>query len=116
MHRTLLLAFLLAFLLVAPAFAADRVVVGSKNFEESRLLGEIFAQLLESRTGLQVERRLGLAGTQVCFEALKAGAIDVYPEYTGTGLVSILGEEAKEGASGTMNRVRREFLSRWDLW
>lgn len=99
-----------------PLHAADRVVVGSKNFEESRLLGEMFAQLLESRTGLQVERRLGLAGTQVCFEALRTGAIDVYPEYTGTGLVSILGESGSQDADETLNRVRSEFLRRWDLW
>lgn len=112
MRRFLLLALLLA----SPALAADRVVVGSKNFEESRLLGEVFAQLLESRTDLDVERRLGLAGTQVCFEALKTGAIDVYPEYTGTGLVSILNEPAKGGPAQTLNRVRSEFLSRWGLW
>ncbi len=93
------------------------VVVGSKNFEESRLLGEMFAQLIEARTGLSVERRLGLAGTQVCFEAIKRGAIDVYPEYTGTGLVSILGEAPPAGApSATLDRVRAEFLARWDLW
>jgi len=109
-------AWLLLFFSALPLGAADRVVVGSKNFEESRLLGEIFAQLLESRTGLEVERRLGLAGTQVCFEALKTGAIDVYPEYTGTGLVAILGEPAKGGAARTLGRVRAEFLSRWDLW
>ena len=115
--RILALAFLLLAILPAtPALAVDRVVVGSKNFEESRLLGEMFAQLLESRTDLEVERRLGLAGTQVCFEALKSGAIDVYPEYTGTGLVSILGEPAEGGPSRTLNRVRSEFLSRWDLW
>ncbi|HXO40247.1 MAG TPA: glycine betaine ABC transporter substrate-binding protein [Thermoanaerobaculia bacterium] len=96
---------------------ADRVVVGSKNFEESRLLGEMFAQLIEARTWLRVERRLGLAGTQICFEALKSGAIDVYPEYTGTGLVSILGEPAGTGgASVALRRVRAEFLARWDLW
>src|ERR1700704_2813176 len=72
---TLPTLFLLLLLLAAPAplIAADRIVVGSKNFEESRLLAEMFAQLLESRTSLQVERRLGLAGTQVCFEALKSG-------------------------------------------
>ena len=99
-----------------PLHAADRVVVGSKNFEESRLLAEMFAQLLESRTHLQVERRLGLAGTQVCFEALKSGAIDVYPEYTGTGLVSILNEKAEGGPDRTLNRVRAEFLQRWNLW
>jgi osmoprotectant transport system permease protein len=107
----------LVFLLLAtPLQAADRVVIGSKNFEESRLLAEMFAQLLESRTDLEVERRLNLAGTQVCFEALKSGAIDVYPEYTGTGLVSILGETAKGGPEQTLNRVRSEFLRRWNLW
>lgn len=99
-----------------PAAPADRIVVGSKNFEESRLLGEIFAQLLEVRTGLTVERKLGLAGTQVCFEALRTGSIDVYPEYTGTGLVSILSEPVSGGPAQTLRRVRREFLSRWDLW
>lgn len=113
--RKALLLFPVVLLGTAPAFA-DRVVVGSKNFEESRLLGEIFAQLLESRTDLEVERRLGLAGTQVCFEALKTGAIDVYPEYTGTGLVSILNEPATGGPARTLNRVRSEFLSRWNLW
>ncbi|HEX6900718.1 MAG TPA: glycine betaine ABC transporter substrate-binding protein [Thermoanaerobaculia bacterium] len=113
MVRALIALVLLSAL---PLHAADRVVVGSKNFEESRLLGEMFAQLLESRTDLQVERRLGLAGTQVCFEALRTGAIDVYPEYTGTGLVSILGEPAKRDPDETLNRVRSEFLRRWDLW
>ncbi|MBV8200319.1 MAG: hypothetical protein JOZ15_06815, partial [Acidobacteria bacterium] len=92
------------------------VVVGSKNFEESRLLGEMFAQLIEARTWLRAERRLGLAGTQICFEALKSGAIDVYPEYTGTGLVSILGQPAGGGAAEALRRVRAEFLARWDLW
>ncbi len=95
--------------------SAATVVVGSKNFEESRLLGEMFAQLIEARTWLRAERRLGLAGTQICFEALKSGAIDVYPEYTGTGLVSILGETAGGGASESLRRVRAEFLARWDL-
>lgn len=110
------LALAASLLLAAPSFAADRVVVGSKNFEESRLLAEMFAQLLEARTDLEVERKLGLAGTQICFEALRSGAIDVYPEYTGTGLVSILEEPARGGAAETLNRVRSEFLKRWDLW
>jgi osmoprotectant transport system substrate-binding protein/osmoprotectant transport system permease protein len=110
------LAWVMVLFFALPLHAADRIVIGSKNFEESRLLAEMFAQLLESRTDLQVERRLGLAGTQVCFEALKSGAIDVYPEYTGTGLVSILGEKAEGSPSKTLNRVRSEFLRRWDLW
>jgi osmoprotectant transport system permease protein len=90
-------------------------VVGSKNFEESRFLAELFAQAIEARDGLTVERRLGLAGTEFCFEALRTGAIDLYPEYTGTGLVSILGREPAGSAAATMTLVRREFLERWDI-
>lgn len=93
-----------------------RIVIGSKNFMESRLLAEMFAQLLEAHTNLVVERRLGLAGTQICFEALKTGAIDLYPEYTGTGLVTILGREPIGGSRETLNTVRSEFLARWNLW
>ncbi|MEE9562485.1 MAG: glycine betaine ABC transporter substrate-binding protein, partial [Thermoanaerobaculia bacterium] len=107
---------LIAVIHSTPTLARDRIVVGSKNFTESRLLAEIFAQLLEQRTDLEVERRLNLAGTQVCFEALRTGAIDLYPEYTGTGLVSLLGEEALADPTVTLNRVRQMFLERWDLW
>ncbi len=99
-----------------PVRAAERVVIGSKNFAESRLLAEMFARLIESHTALEVERRLGLAGTQVCFEALRSGAIDVYPEYTGTGLVTVLGEVPEGDARWTWNRVRDAFRSRWNLW
>ncbi len=118
MTRGTRLAAALAALLLclpAPARAADRLVVGSKNFAENRLLAEIFAQLIEGRTGLAVERRLGLAGTQVCFEALRGGAIDLYPEYTGTGLVSLLGMPPEGDARRTLATVRREFRRRWDL-
>ena len=99
-----------------PPAGADVIVVGSKNFAESRLLAEVFAQLLEEKTDHTVERRLGLAGTQVCFEALKTGAIDLYPEYTGTGLVSILDSPVAGGSRETLNRVRSQFLDRWNLW
>jgi osmoprotectant transport system permease protein len=102
-------------LAVGRATAAERLVVGSKNFAENRLLAEIFAQLIEERTELEVERRLGLAGTQICFEALRTGAIDLYPEYTGTGLVSLLGQPPEGDARQTLAHVRREFLRRWDL-
>ena len=95
---------------------SGRIRVGSKNFAESRLLAELFARLLEARTGLTVERRLGLAGTQVCFEALRTGAIDVYPEYTGTGLVTLLEEAPGGNAQWTWNHVRTQFRQRWNLW
>jgi len=98
------------------ASSSGTITVGSKNFMESKLLAEMFAQLIEARTDLAVERRLGLAGTQVCFEALKSGAIDVYPEYTGTGLVSILQDAPGKNARETLQKVRAEFLARWNLW
>ncbi len=75
-----------------PPIASTRpIVVGSKPFGESFLLAEMLAQLLE-RSGRRVERKLGLGATDVAFAALRANAIDVYPEYTGTGLVAILGD------------------------
>jgi osmoprotectant transport system permease protein len=91
------------------------VVVGSKNFAESRFLGELFAQAIEAQTALRVERRLGLAGTEFCFEALRTGAIDVYPEYTGTGWVTLLRRESIADEAGVLAGVRREFRERWDL-
>lgn len=95
---------------------AESIVIGSKNFAENRFLGELFAQLIESRTELTVRRRLGLAGTEFCFEALRSGALDIYPEYTGTGLVTILRQQPGPSAAETLRLVRGEFLERWGLW
>ena len=69
---------------------ADTIVIGSKNFPEQALLGEILAQHLEARTHLRVERRFYLAGSYICQQALLAGRIDAYVEYTGTALTAIL--------------------------
>ncbi|MDZ7631526.1 MAG: glycine betaine ABC transporter substrate-binding protein [Gemmatimonadaceae bacterium] len=74
-----------------PVTARRPIVVASKPFGESYLLAEMFAQLLE-RSGRTVQRRAGLGATEVAFSALRTGAIDVYPEYVGTGLVAILGD------------------------
>jgi osmoprotectant transport system permease protein len=71
------------------ATSAERVVVGSKSFNEGYVLGEVVAQLLE-HAGYDVERRFGLGGTLICYEALKHGEIDVYVEYTGTLAQAIL--------------------------
>ena len=65
------------------------IVVGSKNFTEQLILGEIVAQTIERETGLPVHRRLNLGGTLICDRALLAGDIDVYVEYTGTALTAI---------------------------
>jgi glycine betaine/choline ABC-type transport system substrate-binding protein len=67
-----------------------RVVVGSKNFTEQLILGELIAQHLEAHTELEVQRRFNLGGTFICHQALLAGEIDVYVEYTGTALTAIL--------------------------
>jgi len=68
--------------------AGRPVIVASKPFGESYLLAEMFAQILEAR-GFQVDRRPGLGATEIAYGALRSGAIDVYPEYTGTGLITI---------------------------
>ena len=76
-----------------PTVATRPVVVASKPFGESYLLAEMFAQLLESR-GIMVQRRPGLGSTEVAMQALRTNAIDVYPEYTGTGLIAVLRDSA----------------------
>jgi len=95
---------------------SDRpVVVASKPFGESYLLGEMFSQLLEER-GFAVDRRLGLGATEIAFQALRTGAVDVYPEYTGTGLLAILNETPGEGDPRRVyRRVRNAFADRWSV-
>ena len=93
---------------------ARPIVVASKPFGESYILAELFAQLLEAR-GYAVERRPGLGATEIAFSALRSGAIDVYPEYTGTGLLAILGADSVPagGARATFELVAREFALRY---
>jgi len=98
-----------------PLAAQDRpVVVASKPFAESFVLAEMFAQLLEA-DGFSVERRLGLGATELAFGALRTGAIDVYPEYTGTGLLAILGDTLRHDARDVYRYVASTFAERWDV-
>ena len=90
------------------------IVVASKPFGESFLLAELFAQLLEAR-GFEVERRLGLGATEIAFEALRSSSIDVYPEYTGTGLLAILGERPSPDPRKVYRDVAREFRRRFGV-
>jgi len=94
--------------------APRAVIVASKPFGESYLLAEMFAQLLESR-GRSVDRRPGLGATDIAFRALRTNAIDVYPEYTGTGLLAILHERPEGGAGMVFQRVSREFHDRFGV-
>ena len=66
------------------------ITIGSKLFSEQYILVEIFKQLIEGHTDLQVEPKPGLGGTKICYDALREGEIDIYPEYTGTGFQVIL--------------------------
>ena len=98
----------------SPSHSA-RVVVGSKNFTESLILGELIAQQIEGTTNLKVERRFYLAGTYICHQALLAGRIDIYPEYTGTALSAILKQKPDGGRAEVYRRVKDEYEKRLGL-
>jgi osmoprotectant transport system permease protein len=104
---------LLGVLLAVGDSTQKPVVVASKPFGESYLLAEIFAQLLEAR-GYRVDRRPGLGATEIAFGAIKSGDVDVYPEYTGTGLLAILHETPQGDHAAVYRRVASAFRSRWD--
>ena len=97
-----------------PTEPARPIVVASKPFGESYLLAEMFAQVLEAHD-FRVERRPGLGATDLAFEALRTGAIDVYPEYTGTGLTAILHEQPVADPREAFARVATGFERRWGI-
>lgn len=102
-------SFALAVILGSAALASrssGAVVVGSKNFTEQLILGEIVAQTIERETGLPVERRLNLGGTLICDRALLSGDIDVYVEYTGTALTAIFHQPIVKDPDAVIGTVR----------
>lgn len=102
-------------LLLASCGGHTRIVVGSKNFTEQLILGEILAQQIERRMGVAVERRLDLGGTLLAHEALVAGSIDLYPEYTGTALTAVLKQPPQNDAAAVLAEVRGAYRARWKL-
>lgn len=90
------------------------VVVGSKNFTEQVVLGEILAQMLEAR-GVRVDRRLNLGGSFICHRALLSGDLDVYVEYSGTALTAILKQPVIHDPAAVFRRVRELYRSRFGL-
>jgi len=90
------------------------LTIGSKNFSEQVILGEIAAQGLEAR-GVRVDRRLNLGGTFVCHQALKAGELDLYPEYTGTAFTAILARKPVSDPALVRDEVAKEYRKRWNL-
>ena len=88
------------------------VRVGSKNFTEQVVLGELAALALE-RAGVAVDRRLDLGGTFVCHHAIAAGELDLYPEYTGTAYTAILGHPPASDPAAVLAAVEREYPPRF---
>ncbi len=103
-------AVIAAVVLLSSGAAARRVggaiVVGSKNFTEQLVLGELLAQTIERETSLAVDRRLNLGGTLICDRALMTGDIDVYVEYTGTALTAVFHQPIVTDASAVFDTVR----------
>jgi osmoprotectant transport system substrate-binding protein len=94
---------------------SNRIVIGSKNFTESLMLGELLAQQIEAHTNAKVERRFYLAGTYICQQAILSGRIDLYPEYTGTALTAILKQKVGSDRAEVYQRVRSEYETRLGL-
>ena len=132
MHRslkTLTLSTLALVLMVGSLFGAagvtaqddqEAISVGSKNFTEQIVLGEMMAILLED-AGYTVDRSLNLGGLALVHEGLVSGELDVYVEYTGTGLVAVLEQEVPEGdspdevAQATYDQVAEAYMDEWNL-
>src|SRR5438105_3301695 len=92
-----------------------KIVVGSKNFTEQIILGELLSQQIETHTNLQVDRRLNLGGTFICHQAMLSGQMDLYPEYTGTALTAILKQPPATDAAGVYASVRDAYRNQFHL-
>ena len=115
MDRTAILAILTTGLLTAALLtgcgARNHIVVGSKNFTEQLILGEIVAQHIEARLHQPVERKLDLGGTLLAHQALLAKDIDMYPEYTGTAFTNVLKRSGVTDPAIVLEQVRAEYSS-----
>ena len=89
--------------------ATDVIRVGSKNFTEQILLGELLAQTIETRTGRVVERRWNLGGTFICDRALRSGDIDVYVEYSGTALTAVFHQTVQSDPRQVLDAIRQHY-------
>jgi osmoprotectant transport system substrate-binding protein len=114
MPRQITIAILLALTACGPS-RENRIVVGSKNFTEQLILGELIAQQIENKTHLPVERRFYLAGTYICHQAILGGRIDIYPEYTGTALTAVLKEKPSADREKVYNEVRTSYEKQFKL-
>jgi len=104
-------AALLLAILAGAAFGStrsDAIVIGSKNFTEQVVLGELLAQTLERR-GVRVTRRLNLGGSFICDRAIRSGDIDAYVEYSGTALTAILKQPVEKNPDAALTTLRNAY-------
>lgn len=104
-----------ALLMLLGCRSRSGITVGSKNFTEQLILGELLAQMLESSGIKPVERRFYLAGTYICQQALLAGRIDMYVEYTGTALTAVLKEKPSSDPAQVFATVKRDYAQKFQL-
>ena len=95
--------------------SAGTLTIGSKHFTEQEVLGELMSILIECSTNIKVVRKLNLGGTMICFNGLKAGDLDLYAEYTGTGLVNILKQEVISDPDKAYEAVQEVFQREYEL-
>ena len=113
-RRTFLAAT--ALLLAGCRPRSSRTTIGSKNFTEQLILGELLAQYLQPFAPRGIERRFYLAGTYICHQALLAGRIDMYVEYTGTALAAILKDRnVAHDHAAVFQHVKEEYARRFNL-
>jgi len=115
--RRLVMPLLLALLTMFSAIACNTstgIKVGSKDFTEQFILGEMYALVLADQ-GFKVERKLNLGGTPVAQAGLQSGQIDLYPEYTGTGLLTVLKEPAQSNQKQVFNTVAKGYKEKFNL-
>jgi osmoprotectant transport system substrate-binding protein len=115
MRRLLLTCAAALFFIAGCVNRQNTIVVGSKNFPEQAILGELLAQQIEAKTRLRVERRFYLAGTYICQQAMLAGRIDMYVEYTGTALTAVLKEPPQKDPHAVFDRVRSDYAERFNF-
>src|SRR5436853_4793311 len=115
MMRAIFIIVALTVLLSCGPPRENRIVIGSKNFTEQLILGELIAQQIENKTHLPVERRFYLAGSYICHQAILGGRMDIYPEYTGTALTAILKQKTEGSREQVYNQVKNEYATRFDL-
>ncbi len=87
----------------------DAVVVGSKNFTEQVILGELLAQAIEAEGDVRVARKLNLGGTFICDRGLRSGKLDVYVEYTGTAVSAVFHEQVPRDSARAFERARELY-------